>query len=64
MARQNYILHNPSSELILENRLPKYILTAEEAEVVMLQPDITSPAGLRDCAIVERFPPRPCGAWK
>ena len=31
MARQNYILHNPASELLLprlENRLPKYILSA------------------------------------
>jgi integrase/recombinase XerD len=58
MARQNYILHNPASELILprlENRLPKYILTAEEAEVVLQQPDITTPAGLRDRAILETF---------
>jgi integrase/recombinase XerD len=58
MARQNYILHNPASELILprlENRLPKYILTAEEAEVVMQQPDITTPVGLRDRAILETF---------
>jgi len=58
MARQNYLLHNPASELILprlENRLPKYILTAEEAEVVMQQPDITTPAGLRDRAILETF---------
>ena len=58
MTRQNYILHNPASELILprlENRLPKYILTAEEAEVVIQQPDITTPAGLRDRAILETF---------
>jgi integrase/recombinase XerD len=58
MARQNYILHNPASELILprlENRLPKYILNAEEAEVVLQQPDITTPPGLRDRAILETF---------
>ena len=58
LARQNYILHNPASELILprlENRLPKYVLTAEEAEQVMQQPDITTPAGLRDRAILETF---------
>jgi integrase/recombinase XerD len=57
LARQNYILHNPASELILprlENRLPKYIL-AEGAEVVMQQPDITTPAGLCDRAILETF---------
>jgi integrase/recombinase XerD len=58
MARQNYILHNPASEIILprlENRLPKYILTAEEAETVMQQPDMTTPVGLRDRAILETF---------
>jgi integrase/recombinase XerD len=58
LARQNYMLHNPASELILprlENRLPKYILTAEEAEVVLQQPDITTPEGLRDRAILEAF---------
>jgi integrase/recombinase XerD len=58
MARQNQILHNPASELILprlENRLPKYILTAEEAEQVLQQPDITTPEGLRDRAILETF---------
>jgi integrase/recombinase XerD len=58
LARQNYMLHNPASELLLprlENRLPKYILTAEESEVVMQQPDLTTPAGLRDRAILETF---------
>jgi integrase/recombinase XerD len=58
LARQNYILHNPASELILprlENRLPKYILTAEEAEQVIQQPDITTTEGLRDRAILETF---------
>ena len=38
LARQNYLLHNPASELLLprlENRLPKYILSAEEAEQVL-----------------------------
>jgi integrase/recombinase XerD len=58
LARQNYILHNPASELLLprlENRLPKYILTAEEAEQVVEQPDITTPTGLRDRAILETF---------
>ena len=44
LARQNHLLHNPASELILprlENRLPKYMLNAEEAEQVLQQPDIT-----------------------
>lgn len=58
LARQNYILHNPASELVLprlENRLPKYILTAEEAEQLLQQPDLATPAGLRDRAILETF---------
>jgi len=58
MARQNYILHNPASELLLprlENRLPKYILSAEEAERVIAQPDTATPEGLRDRAILETF---------
>jgi len=58
LARQNHILHNPASELLLprlENRLPKYILNAEEAERVIAMPDIATPEGLRDRAILEIF---------
>jgi len=58
LARQNYLLHNPASELILprlENRLPKYILNAEEAERVLAQPEIATSKGLRDRAILETF---------
>jgi integrase/recombinase XerD len=58
MARQNHILHNPASELLLprlENRLPKYILSAEEAELVLLQPDVHDALGLRDRAMLETF---------
>lgn len=67
MARQNYILHNPASELLLPrlgSRLPKYVMTVEEAEQVLQQPDLGSLSGLRDRAILET-PIRPaCGAWK
>ena len=58
LARQNHLLHNPASELILprlENRLPKYILNAEEAETVLQQPDVHTIEGLRDRAILETF---------
>jgi integrase/recombinase XerD len=58
LARQNRILHNPASELLLprlENRLPKYILNAEEAERVIQQPDTANVHGLRDRAILETF---------
>lgn len=56
LARQNYMLHNPASELILprlENRLPKYILNAEEAERVLYQPNVAEVRGLRDRAMLE-----------
>lgn len=56
LARQNHILHNPASELLLprlENRLPKYVLTEKETEQVLLQPDVNHPEGLRDRAMLE-----------
>jgi integrase/recombinase XerD len=56
MTRQNYILHNPASELILprlENRLPKYILNVEEAETILQQATPSTTEGLRDRAILE-----------
>jgi integrase/recombinase XerD len=58
LARRNYLLHNPASELELphlENRLPKYVLSAEEAERVLAVPDITGAEGLRDRAMLETF---------
>ena len=39
----------------IEHRLPKYVLTAGEAEQVMQQPDINQAGGLRDRAILETF---------
>ena len=56
MTRQNYILHNPASEIELPRlgrRLPKHVLTASEVEQVMMQPDLANPIGLRDRAILE-----------
>jgi integrase/recombinase XerD len=58
MAQQNLLLHNPASEIVLprmEHRLPKYVLTAQEAEQVIQQPDIGHAEGLRDRAILETF---------
>ncbi len=55
MARQNYILHNPASELELPKvgyRLPT-VLTEAETEQVLAQPDIHEPLGLRDRALLE-----------
>ncbi len=58
MARQNHLLHNPASEIVLprmEHRLPKYVLNVQEAEQIIQQPDITEAEGLRDRAILETF---------
>ena len=58
MARQNHLLHNPASEIVMprmENRLLKYVLTADEAERILAQPKVHDPEGLRDRAILETF---------
>lgn len=57
LTRQNYLLHNPASEIELprlSKPLPR-VLTAAEAEAVLQQPEIAEPAGLRDRAILETF---------
>lgn len=46
----------PASEIELpraEKRLPKHVLTADEAERVMEKPKLADPIGLRDRAILE-----------
>ena len=58
MTRQNHILHNPASEIDLPRvgrTLPKNILSVQEVEQVMMQPNIhpADPLGLRDRAILE-----------
>lgn len=56
LVRNHHILHNPASDLDMpriEKRLPRAVLSEEEAERVMLQPDIREPLGLRDRAILE-----------
>jgi integrase/recombinase XerD len=56
LAKQNHILYNPASELELpklEHRLPKHVLTAAEVEVILNLPDLRTPLGLRDRAMLE-----------
>jgi integrase/recombinase XerD len=56
LARQNHLLSNPASELVLpkmSRRLPKHVLSAAEAERVIAMPEVSSPIGLRDRAILE-----------
>ncbi len=55
-ARAHHVLHNPASEIELpkvEQRLPRPALTAAEAELVLAQPDLATPAGLRDRTMLE-----------
>jgi integrase/recombinase XerD len=56
MQRQGHVDTNPAARLELprvEKRLPRGILSAEQAEAVLAQPDPSTPRGLRDRAILE-----------
>ena len=56
MTRQNFILHNPASELELPRlgrSLPKNIFSAAEVERIMVLCEIEEPIGLRDRALLE-----------
>lgn len=56
MERQGHLPSSPAARLELpriEKRLPRNILTAEEAEAVLAQPELSTARGLRDRAILE-----------
>jgi integrase/recombinase XerD len=56
MTKTNVIASNPAADLDLPRaprRLPKAVLTADEAERVLALPDIADPIGLRDRALME-----------
>jgi len=56
LARQNHILYNPASDLELprmERRLPRHVLNVREVETVLAMPDLTTPIGIRDRAMLE-----------
>ena len=58
LARANYILYNPASDLELPRvpkRLPRNVLNADEADQVMNLPEVDDVFGLRDRAILEVF---------
>lgn len=56
LAKAGHILYNPASEIELPKvpkRLPRNVLTPEEAEFVLQKPDTVIPLGIRDRAILE-----------
>lgn len=56
LAKQRFILYNPAAELELpklDKRLPKHVLSAREVELVLSQPDTSTPTGIRDRAMLE-----------
>lgn len=56
LTKQNVLLWNPGSELELPKyprRIPRQVLTVEEVEHVLAQPDVREPLGLRDRCILE-----------
>lgn len=58
MARKRIMPHNPASEIDLpqmERRLPKSILTHQQVERVLALPDVSTPLGIRDRAMLETF---------
>ncbi|MGH8171516.1 MAG: site-specific tyrosine recombinase XerC [Rhodanobacteraceae bacterium] len=55
-ARENHLLANPASELVLPklpHRLPQVVLKIEEVEAILNQPDVATLSGLRDRAMLE-----------
>jgi integrase/recombinase XerD len=56
LAKQKILTYNPASEIDLPKmtgkRLPR-VFTSQEAEQVLSQPDVTTPLGIRDRAMIE-----------
>jgi integrase/recombinase XerD len=57
LTQQNYLLYNPASELFVPkgNRSLPYVLSIDEVERILQQPDINTLLGVRDRAILELF---------
>ena len=56
LTQENHLLYNPASELVLPKqprRLPQNILSVAEVETILAMPDVQTPSGLRDRAILE-----------
>ena len=58
LARQRLVLVNPAADIEMPKdgfHLPQATLTVEEVERILAVPDVTTPLGLRDRAILEVF---------
>lgn len=57
LAQQNYLLYNPASELVIIKPTPSLptVLSTNEIERLMDQPDTQTATGIRDRAILELF---------
>lgn len=58
LTKVNHLAFNPAAQIELPRQpktLPRAILSADEVEQVLAQPDATTPLGLRDRAILETF---------
>ena len=58
LVRNHRILSNPAADIDMprvEKRLPRHVLSAEEAERILNVPDVTSSLGIRDQAMLETF---------
>jgi len=57
LTQQNYLLYNPASELLVPKQTPSLpvVLSPEEVDQLMLQPNLNTEYGVRDRAILETF---------
>ncbi len=56
LMKNEYLLYNPAVNIVLpkiSKRLPRQILTVEEVERIMSQPNLEKPSGVRDRAMLE-----------
>ena len=55
LTRENHLLYNPASELVVPKQNPSLpvVLTTEEIDQLLLQPNLNTPYGVRDRAMIE-----------